>query len=118
MAWSFTKKIGQESMAMVPKLALYTLFFSIHKNSIFEWERIISSELSFHLGNFHKSKRFYISYLIFILTYCHVFKGLPLSKKANCKIDPIQMWYPTLWKKKYAYNFYEVHNAFISSFKR
>jgi hypothetical protein len=58
------------------------------------------------------------SYLIFVVTYCHVFKGLPLAKKVNCKFDPVQMWYPALWKQKVAYNFYEVNNAFISSFKR
>jgi hypothetical protein len=119
MAWLFARITGQESTTIVPKLALYILYFSIHENAIFDWSRIISSELSFHLGNFHKSKRFYMSsYLIFVVTYCHVFKGLPLAKKVNCKFDPVQMWYPALWKQKVAYNFYEVHNAFISSFKR
>jgi hypothetical protein len=28
------------------------------------------------------------------------------------------MWYSALWKQKAMYNFYEVHNAFISSFKK
>jgi hypothetical protein len=28
------------------------------------------------------------------------------------------MCYPALWKKKDMYNFYEVHNSFISSFKK
>jgi hypothetical protein len=28
------------------------------------------------------------------------------------------MWYPALWKQKAMYHFYEVHNAFISSFKK
>jgi hypothetical protein len=86
---------------------------------IFYWENIISSELSFQLSNFRKNKKFYMSsYLIFSITYCHVFKGLHLSKQVNCKIDPVQMWYPALWKQKAMYHFYEVHNAFISSFKK
>jgi hypothetical protein len=57
-------------------------------------------------------------YFIFNVTYCDAFKGLPLAKKVNCKIESIQMWYPALRKQKHAYNFYEVHNDFISSFKR
>jgi hypothetical protein len=119
MAWLFARVTGQESMTTVPRLTLYILYFSIHENTIFDWERIISSELSFQLGNFRKNKRFYMSsYLIFSITYCHVFKGLPLAKKVNCKLDPVQMWYPTLWKQKATYHFYEVNNAFISSFKK
>jgi hypothetical protein len=45
-------------------------------------------------------------------------KALHLSKQVNSKIDPVQMWYPALWKQKAMYHFYEVHNAFISSFKK
>jgi hypothetical protein len=41
-----------------------------------------------------------------------------MAKKVNYKTDPVQVWYPALWKQKVAYNFYEVHNAFVSSFKR
>ena len=57
------------------------------------------------------------SYFIFIMTYCHMFKGLPLAKKVNCRFDPIQMCYLALRKKKIPYIFDEVHNAFIFSFK-
>jgi hypothetical protein len=47
MAWLFAKKIGQESTTIVPNLSLYILYFSIHENVIFDWSRIISSELFF-----------------------------------------------------------------------
>jgi hypothetical protein len=57
------------------------------------------------------------SYFIFIMTYCHMFKGLPLAKKVNYRFDPIQMRYLSLCKKKIPYIFYELHNAFIFSFK-
>jgi hypothetical protein len=58
------------------------------------------------------------SYLIFAITYCHVFKGLHLPKYVNCKIDPVQTWYPSLWKQKAMCHFYEVHNSFVSPFKK
>jgi hypothetical protein len=32
--------------------------------------------------------------------------------------DPVQFWYPALWKHKAPYNFYEVQNAFLSTFKK
>jgi hypothetical protein len=119
MAWLFARVARQESTTTIPRLALYILYFSIHEKAVFDWENIISNELSFQLSNFRKNKKFYMSsYLIFSITYCHVFKGLHLAKQVNCKIDPVQMWYPTLWKHKAMYHFYEVHNSFISSFKR
>jgi hypothetical protein len=119
MAWLFARVVGQESTATIPRLALYILHFTIHEKTIFDWEKIISGELSFQLSNFKKNKKFYMSsYLIFTITYCHVFKGLHLSKQVNSKIDPVQMWYPSLWKQKAMYHFYEVHNAFVSSFKK
>jgi hypothetical protein len=109
MVWLFARVVGQESTTTVPRLTLYILYFSIHENTMFDWERIISSELSFQLGNFRKNKKFYMSsYLIFTITYCHVFKGFPLAKQVNCKLDLVQMWYPTLWKQKATYHFYEV----------
>jgi len=100
MAWLFSKTIWQESTATVPKISLYILYLSIHENVIFELARIISSDLSFQLENFQKNKKFYMSsYFIFVVNYCHVFKGLPLAKKVNCKFDPMQMFYPGLWKQ-------------------
>jgi hypothetical protein len=41
-----------------------------------------------------------------------------LAKKFNRHLDLVQMWYPSLWKQKATYHFYEVNNAFISSFKK
>jgi hypothetical protein len=119
MAWLFSRVAGKESTATIPHLVLYILYFSIHKKAIFDWAKIISGELSFQLENFRKSKKFYMSsYLIFSITYCHVFKGLHLAKQVNCKIDPVHTWYPALWKQKAMYHFYEVHNSFVSSFKK
>jgi hypothetical protein len=57
------------------------------------------------------------SYLIFSLTYLHVFNGFSLAKNINYKFNLVQIWYPPLWKPKSTYHFYEVNNVFIYSFK-
>jgi len=58
------------------------------------------------------------SYLIFVITYCHVFKGLSINKRVNCKIDLDTMWYQGLWRKKFNYYFYELYNEFASLLKK
>jgi hypothetical protein len=59
--------------------------------------------------------KFYMaSYLIFAITYYHVFKGMHLAKQSNCKIDPIHTWYLALWKQRAMYHFYKVYNSFVS----
>jgi len=58
MVWLFARVFKKESTVTVPRLTLYILYFSIHENTMFDWERIISSELSFLFGNFRKNKSF------------------------------------------------------------
>jgi hypothetical protein len=77
----FSRVTGQESTTTIPRLALYILYFTVHEQAIFDWAKIISGEISSQLSNFKKNKRFYMSsYLIFSITYCHVFKGLSIGK--------------------------------------
>jgi hypothetical protein len=119
MAWLFAKVAGQESTVTISQPTLYILHFTIHQKAIFYWENIIFGEIYFQLSNFRKNKKFYMSsYPIFSITYYHIFKGLQLGKWVNYKIDPVKMWSLALWKQKAMYHFYEVHNAFISSFKK
>ena len=119
IAWLFTRVIGQDSTTTIPRLAIYILHFTVHEQVIFNWEKNIYGEIYSQLSNFKKNKRFYTSsYLIFVITYCHVFKGLSVGRRVDCKIDPIPMWYQSLWKQKATYHFYEVYNAFVSSFKK
>jgi hypothetical protein len=47
MAWLFARVVRQESTTTIPHLTLYILYFSIHENTIFDWGKIISNELSF-----------------------------------------------------------------------
>jgi hypothetical protein len=115
LAWLFTRLQVRNPWTTIPRLALYILYFTIHEEAIFDWGKIISSEISTQLSNFKSEKKFYMaSYLIFSITYYHVFKGLSIGKRVNCKIDPITMWYQGLWRQKFNYYFYEVYNEFVS----
>jgi hypothetical protein len=58
------------------------------------------------------------SYLVYAISYCHIFEDLPRARNVDFSKDPVQLWYLTLWKHKAPYHFYEVHNAFLSSFKK
>jgi len=86
MAWLFTKVAGQESNATIPRLALYILYFSIHKKTIFDWAKIISSELSFKLLNFRKNKKFicphiwsFLSHIFMFLKGC-IYQNISIAK--------------------------------------
>jgi hypothetical protein len=119
IAWIFTRITGQDSTTTIPRLALYILHFTVHENAIFDWEKIISNEVSAQLVNFKSEKKFYMaSYLIFSITYCHIFKILSIGKRVNCKVDPVTMWYQALWRQKVIHYFYEVYNDFMSAFKK
>jgi hypothetical protein len=80
MTWILARVLGQESTITVPCLSLYILYFFIQEKAIFDWSKIISSEISFQLSNFRRDKKLYMSsYLIFSIIYCHVFKVLYLT---------------------------------------
>jgi hypothetical protein len=100
-------------------LKLYILHFTVHENTIFYWAKIISNEVTTQLINFKAEKKFYIVYyLVFVITYCHVFKGLIIAKRVNSKVDHVTMLYQALWRKKVGHHFYEVYNNFMSKFKK
>jgi hypothetical protein len=100
-------------------LALYILYFTIHEEVIFDWGKIISIEISSHLSKFKKENKFYMdSYLIFSITYCHIFKGLTIRKWVDWKIDPVTMWCQDLWRQKDTYQFCELYNEFMVVFKK
>ena len=68
---------------------------------------------------FRSGKKIYMaSYLVFVITHCHVFIGLSVGKRVNSKIDPVTMWYQDLWRQKVTHYFYEVYNDFVSEFKK
>jgi hypothetical protein len=119
IAWLFTRISALEYTSTIPRLALYILHFTIHENVIFDWEKIIYDEVSTQLINFKSQKKFYMgSYLIFFITYYHIFKGLSVGKRVNSKVDPMTMWYQALWRQKVIHYFYEIYNYFVFAFKK
>jgi hypothetical protein len=119
VTWIFTRITGQDSTETIPWLALYILYFTVHEQTNFDWGKIISTEISLQLSNFKDTKKFYMdSYLIFFITYCHIFKGFDIGKRVNCNVDPVTMLYQALWRKKVAHYFYEVYNEFVFIFKK
>jgi hypothetical protein len=119
ISWLFTRVTGQDSTTTIPRLALYILYFTVHEDVVFYWEKIISNEIFAQLMNFKSEKKFYMaSYLVFSITHCHVFKGLNVGKRVNPKIDPVTMCYQALWRQKVVHCFYEVYNDFVSEFKK
>jgi len=118
-AWLFARINGQESVATIPRYVFYVLHQSFHEDVMFDWAHIISSEVSFQLGNFQKTKNFFMtSYLVYAISYYHIFDYLSWERNVDFSKDPVQFWYPTLWKHKALYHFYEVHNSFLSTFKK
>jgi hypothetical protein len=119
IAWIFTRIIGQDSTVTIPRLALYILHFIVHEDVFFDWEKIISNEVSTQLINFKNEKKFYMAYyLIFSITYCHIFKGLSIEKRVNFKVDPVTMRCQSPWRQKLVHHFYEVYNDSLFVFKK
>jgi hypothetical protein len=84
-------------METIPRLALYILYFTVHEQDIFNWGKIISTEIYSQLSNFKDTKKLCMSYyLIFVITYCHIFKGLNIGKRVNCNVYLVTMWYQAL----------------------
>jgi hypothetical protein len=54
-AWLFSRIIGLESTASVPRNIIYVLHSSLHEKAIIDWGHLISSEVSFQLGNLKKT---------------------------------------------------------------
>jgi len=58
------------------------------------------------------------SYLVFVIVYCHIFEDFPKARNVDFKKEPLSFWYPILWRHKAPYNFHEVQNGFMSTFKK
>jgi hypothetical protein len=103
---------------LFPAWLLYILYFTVNKQALFDWGRLISHEISSQLSSYKREKKFYMSsYLVFAIAHSCQFPQLSLSKKVNCKFHPITFWYQALWKHKASHCFYEVFNGFLSIFK-
>jgi hypothetical protein len=57
------------------------------------------------------------SYLVLSLVYCNTFEGMPPRGNVNFEEYPTQFWYPTLWKHKAPFYFYQIQDSFIKECK-
>jgi hypothetical protein len=56
-------------------------------------------------------------YLIYAISYCHIFEYLPQERNVDYNKDQVQFLYIVLWRHKAPYRFYEVQSDFLSNFK-
>jgi hypothetical protein len=99
-------------------MILYILYFIVKEKDIFDWGKLISIEISSHLSQYKKDKKFFMaSYLVFVIAYCFQFPKLSICKRVNYELDLLTFWYKALWRHKDSLYFYEVYNDFISVFK-
>jgi hypothetical protein len=68
IAWFLARILGLESIVAIPRLALYILYYSVQGKRVFDWSRIISTEITSQLSNFKKDKKLFMSgYLVFAI---------------------------------------------------
>ena len=101
-------------MAYVPGYVIYVLYYLVRTGAIFYWVQVILNEISHKLFTFIQTKRFYMtSYLVLALAHCNKFEGMPPKGSVNFEQDPIQFWYPPIWKHKAPFLFYQIHDSFV-----
>jgi hypothetical protein len=57
------------------------------------------------------------SYLVYVISYCHIFDDFPRERNVYFKEELTSVWYLVIWRHKSQYDFHVVQNGFISSFK-
>jgi len=57
------------------------------------------------------------SYLVLTLACCNTFEGMPPKGNANFEKQLVQFWYPTLWKHKVPFCFYQIQDYLIKDSK-
>jgi hypothetical protein len=118
IVWLFTRLIGQERTATISRMILYILYFTVKEQTIFDWEKLISIEISSQLSHYKRDKKLFMdSYLVFSIVYGCQFPNLTIIKRLNCEIDPVTFRYQALWRHKTSLYFYEVYNDFVSVFR-
>jgi hypothetical protein len=90
IAWLLTRIAGQESIANISQMILYILYFTVKKQAIFHWGKLISIEISSQSLQYKGQKKLFMSsYLIFVVVNCCPFPALSMCKKINCEFDPV-----------------------------
>jgi hypothetical protein len=114
----FARVVGCESTSHIPKSSLYALYFSFRKDAMFDWEKVISNELCFQLSNYFSTQIFFmVTYLVFTIVFCNFFDSLPVKESVNIDNEPVQFWYPMLYKHKALFIFFIFQDKFVREFR-
>jgi hypothetical protein len=57
------------------------------------------------------------AYLVLVVSYCNVFEGFPLRGNLDVESEPVQFWYPVLWKHKAPFQFFLIQDKFLKEFR-
>jgi len=83
-------------MASMLKYIVYILHFVVHEDALIDWDKIISNEISFQLGGLRKTQKIYVTfYLVYDISYYHIFEYMPRVRSVDFKVKPISILYPT-----------------------
>ena len=103
----FGRITGQESTTTFPQYVLYFLHGTFKMDLKFDWAQVISSEISHQLSSYQETERFFMAtYLVYVVIYNCFVNELSVKKDLDVTVEPIQFWYPTLWKLLLALNHY------------
>lgn len=101
-------------MAIFPQYVLYFLYVTFNMDLIFDWDQVISNQISHQLPNYKEIGVFFMAaYLVYVVIYNFFVTELSVRKYLDVTVDPIQFCYPTLWKHKVPYFIYQFHDAFL-----
>jgi hypothetical protein len=89
---------------------------------VFDWDEIISNEISYQLANYLKIQIFFMTaYLVLTMTYCNVFEGLPLRGNVGVmlmlKMNLFNYFYHVLWKHKARFQLCLIQDRFVKKFR-
>ena len=53
------------------------------------------------------------TYLVYAVVYNYIVKELPVKRDIEISQEPIQFWYPFLWKHKALFHIYQISDVFL-----
>ena len=54
-----------------------------------------------------------MTYLVYTIIYNCFMNEFPIKKDVYFSLDPIQLWYTTLWMHKAPFYIYQIHDSFL-----
>lgn len=58
-----------------------------------------------------------LSYLAYVIVCSYVYEDLPPRKDMDISKEPVQFWYPMIWKHKAPFHIFQIHYSFIGHYR-